>query len=54
MKDARIDTKIWWRLTMTAIFPWAATKGEAARAMRKNLESIFAVGGFLKKGLINR
>jgi hypothetical protein len=29
-------------LTMTAIFPWAATRGEAARAMRRILESIFA------------
>ena len=30
-------------ITMTAILPWAATNGDAARAMRKTLENILAV-----------
>lgn len=34
---------------MTAILPWAATRGDAARATRKNLESIFAVAWWSKK-----
>jgi len=34
-------------LTMTAIFPWAATRGEAARAIRRILESIFAMVEFV-------
>ncbi len=34
---------------MTAILPWAATRGDAARAMRKIFESIFAVVWWNKK-----
>ena len=30
---------------MTAILPWAATRGEAARAKRKALANMFAVEG---------
>jgi hypothetical protein len=31
--------------TMTAILPWAATRGDAARARMKSLENMFACGG---------
>jgi hypothetical protein len=32
-------------LTMTASLPWAATRGDAARARMKSLENMFAVVG---------
>ena len=32
--------------TMTAILPWAATRGDAARATRKTLANIFTVMGW--------
>jgi hypothetical protein len=38
-------------LTMTAILPWAATRGDAARARMMILENIFAVGLSKKNGL---
>jgi len=38
--------EIGWQLTMTAILPWAATRGDATRAARTNFICIFAVGGF--------
>ena len=32
-------------LTMTAILPWAATRGDAARARTRILANMFALGG---------
>lgn len=40
-------------LTMTAILPWAATRGEAARATMRTLENMFAVGWLSEKELKN-